>query len=556
MKISVKIKNKVLQGINTIYEKSKKCKLEESFFNSVDTELQLIAEYLKINKSQAFLYSVVFSKNYKGTTVDFTNLIKYFKCSPVQLLYMSKDFDFLTEKGYFKIESSRYRSALKRSNYQYYINETIPEALLNSKPLPVLNNNKFDDIYKLLNYIYDIGKKKENNEINLFLLRHKILKVINNNLEHPLIKWLDSQPLKIYDKFIVLYLIWKKLNGNENVYLSKTFEVIYDDPLERIKEIQKIIGKNHELIKLKLIKIEGEDYMDYAKVELSDNAIKIIKKHNIELYTPKIEKEYIIKPRKIPEKQLFYNQNEKEHIEMLNNILENKNMSKIKRRLKSKNLPTGITVLFFGAPGTGKTETVYQSAKKTGREIMQVDISNTKSMWFGQSEKKMKEIFTEYKELLKESKKIPVLLFNEADAIISKRQNNSIGNTVQTENTIQNIILQELETFEGIFIATTNLPENFDSAFERRFLFKIEFKKPDNDTKLKIWKSKLKGLTKEEYDLLNTKFDLTGGQIDNIVRKINMYEVLNGRLPSLTKITEFCETEKLSNKDTAQIGFK
>lgn len=75
---------------------------------------------------------------------------------------------------------------------------------------------------------------------------------------------------------------------------------------------------------------------------------------------------------------------------------------------------------------------------------------------------------------------------------------------------------------EGIMIATTNLADNFDGAFERRFLFKVHFDKPTLEAKKSIWRDKLSMLTDEEAHTLASKFDLSGGQIDNIVRKTMM----------------------------------
>lgn len=125
-----------------------------------------------------------------------------------------------------------------------------------------------------------------------------------------------------------------------------------------------------------------------------------------------------------------------------------------------------------------KTVSKLRLESKMDREIMRVDISQVKSMWFGGSEKRVKRIFNDYRSFMEECAKIPVLLFNEADAVFSKRMEVNSSNVAQTENTMQNIILEELETFGGIMIATTNLTDNLDAAFERRFLFKIGFARP------------------------------------------------------------------------------
>jgi SpoVK/Ycf46/Vps4 family AAA+-type ATPase len=226
-------------------------------------------------------------------------------------------------------------------------------------------------------------------------------------------------------------------------------------------------------------------------------------------------------------------------------------------RLKRKNLPLNLNILLFGAPGTGKTETVLQLAKASGREIMKVEISQTKSMWFGESEKNIKKIFKEYEELCKNCDLTPILFFNEADAILSNRKSGSNSNTAQTENAIQNILLEELENFKGIFMATTNLADNLDKAFDRRFLFKIKFEKPELNARTAIWIDKIAYLSKDDASFLAENFDLTGGQIDNIVRKCEVKSVIEGIDADFEMLKSYCIEELvLSAKSGNFIGFQ
>jgi SpoVK/Ycf46/Vps4 family AAA+-type ATPase len=148
------------------------------------------------------------------------------------------------------------------------------------------------------------------------------------------------------------------------------------------------------------------------------------------------------------------------------------------------------------------------------------------------------------------------LFFNEADAIIAKRKEVNFSNVSDTENRIQNILLEEIENFEGILIATTNLANNIDTAFERRFLFKIEFQKPSITAKSQIWKSKMPHLSNEDCELLASKFDFSGGQIDNIVRKNEINEIIHGKKVNVKTLVEFCKEETLSVQfSRTQIGF-
>jgi SpoVK/Ycf46/Vps4 family AAA+-type ATPase len=239
---------------------------------------------------------------------------------------------------------------------------------------------------------------------------------------------------------------------------------------------------------------------------------------------------------------------------LLKDLLKDAKFTETQKRLTDKNLSRGVAALLHGAPGTGKTEIVRQIAKETDRELMKVEISQSKSMWFGESEKIIKRVFTDYKSFAKGSERMPILLFNEADAIISKRREIGNSNVGQTENAIQNIILEELENFEGILIATTNLVNNLDPAFERRFLFKIQFRKPDVSISARIWKSKFPSLALEDCNLLAGKFDFSGGQIDNILRKNEIHEIIHGEKVNLENLLTFCSEETLV-RNSVKIGF-
>jgi SpoVK/Ycf46/Vps4 family AAA+-type ATPase len=184
-----------------------------------------------------------------------------------------------------------------------------------------------------------------------------------------------------------------------------------------------------------------------------------------------------------------------------------------------------------------------------------VDIAETKSMWFGESEKKIKKIFSRYRSLVDELDITPILLFNEADAVIGKRKDVSSSSVAQTENAIQNIILQEMENLNGILIATTNLTQNMDIAFERRFIFKIEFKKPELPVRQSIWHLMIPFLSDYEAQAIASRFDFSGGQIENIARKSTVEFILSGEEPSFEKLIDFCHEELLKKANANIIGF-
>ena len=259
-----------------------------------------------------------------------------------------------------------------------------------------------------------------------------------------------------------------------------------------------------------------------------------------------------IKSRSIT-KELFFDPELQKNVDTISSALGKDRFREIMKNLKSSGFAPGVVSLLYGYPGTGKTATVHEIARTTKRDILQVDISNINDKWVGESEKRLKEVFNEYKKAKKILKNVPILLFNEADALIGKRIN--VERSVdQMTNSMQNIILEELEKFEGIFFATTNLTQNMDDAFSRRFLYKIEFSKPSPEVRRKIWESKMKDIPAKWTDKLSC-FDLTGGQIDNIVRKYMIDSILKTGT-GFDGLVKMCREESEFKKEVSRaIGF-
>ena len=171
----------------------------------------------------------------------------------------------------------------------------------------------------------------------------------------------------------------------------------------------------------------------------------------------------LLYPEQIKKNKLIYNTEELKAISRIDRVLVESAYQKLKSNLTSNNLPEGITCLLYGEPGTGKTATVYELARKHKRAVFKVEISETKSMWYGESQKLVKDIYRLLRSQRK-GKTMSYFAFNEADAIIGKRKVGGNASTSETENAIQNILLEELETLKEFFC-------NFQFSDEFRFSF-------------------------------------------------------------------------------------
>ena len=219
-------------------------------------------------------------------------------------------------------------------------------------------------------------------------------------------------------------------------------------------------------------------------------------------------------------------------------------------------MPTGFCCLFYGTPGTGKTELVQQLAIATKRDLLQVNLSTLRDKYVGESEKQVKRIFDQYRSLVRSQERAPILFFNEADAIFGNRMENTQRAVDKMENAIQNIILQEMEQLEGIMICTTNLTSCLDKAFDRRFIYKIEFEKPTSQARKLIWQSMLSDLNDEQAAELASRYDFSGGQIQNISRKQVINAIFSGKDNlDYEQIKQDCLNESISRNSRGKVGF-
>ena len=177
----------------------------------------------------------------------------------------------------------------------------------------------------------------------------------------------------------------------------------------------------------------------------------------------------------------------------------------------------GTSALFFGPSGTGKTFAASVLARSLGKDLYRIDLAQVVDKYIGETEKRLDRVFT----LAQQSDS--VILFDEADSLFSKRQNDSGSSGERFGNMQVNYLLQRMESFSGVSILTTNLLESIDQAFRRRVQFHVSFPKPDADTRRRLWERYLSslGLDLDEDALwdLAERFELTGAHIENAVLK-------------------------------------
>ena len=545
--------------------KLKYYKFNDALIKSVESDASFLAEQYCISPKQAVLFTIIIDLG-KGESFEISDLfdmteIEYIKALPI--------------KG--ELRSLEKAMLIRKDCGSYKIPKEVVECLEKNQPYlnPGVSNLSTANILSRMSRLFkDLEEKEGNSAIYMHQIDEMLLANPNTSIAKAADKYriLRAGEMSYYYEGGVNYrfdYLDSVLPMERLLFYTMCF--LYDrddDDNVRWYDVSlylesKVVDYLRDYYREERLFLQSRGVLEYANIDgvKTKDHFKIADSIKEELFadcgglhesTPMTG---TILNNEIVSKELFYDDEVAHQVNTLYQLLSEERYSQICSALTAKGMRAGFTCLFYGSPGTGKTETVYQLARNTGRDIIMVDVSKLKSCWVGESEKNFKSLFSRYRQLVKNSKVVPILLFNEADAIFGIRQSGVERAVDKMENSLQNILLQEMEDLQGILIATTNLTENLDKAFERRFLYKIKFTKPSTAVKCQIWKSMIPELSEADAQLLSSKYEFSGGQIENIVRKRTIQSILSGTNIGFTDILNFCGEEVLDSKAGRKIGF-
>jgi hypothetical protein len=546
----------LLTAIEQIVEKAKDSKLSPEFYRKASRYIKYVSDKLDLTKEQSVMLALFINRS-DDTNIHISELSEDVNCSTIHIIRYMNDIDILEKREFVRCcrDFHGYRKSVS-----YRIPFEVIEALKQDKKYVPRRCTGLtcQELFGELEEIFDLRKE---NEMTYEAMVQKINSLFADNSKLNFVQTVDDLfPYEGDNKEKMLLVLFCHLcvnNGDDNIRFHD-LDFLFDDKREWNRQKVSLNNGNHLLIDDHLIEYNNDNGMvdrESFRVtqQFKDDALNevVLRQRGNE----KNSSEFILAD-KIVEKQLFYGQSIQNQIGELVCLLNEDHYRAITSRMKKAGFRCGFTCLFYGAPGTGKTETVLQLARQTGRDILQVDVSKIKSCWVGESEKNIKSLFDTYRDKVKKSEKAPILLFNEADAIINQRMEGAQTAANKMENSIQNIILQEMENLDGIMIATTNLAQNMDKAFERRFLYKIKFEKPTLEARIHIWHEMIPALSEGETKTLAEKYDFSGGQIENIARHYAISNILYGdKANNIESLMTYCDNERLETKQTRRIGF-
>ncbi|MBP5562334.1 MAG: AAA family ATPase [Muribaculaceae bacterium] len=459
----------LLSAIERVARLSKDSKLSATLFKKAHREISFLAKQYGISEEQAVLFSVCLEVGPRR--IDCDDMARYLNMNKLQFMMQASDIDALVRRRLI-----RYLDVSEEDDF--------------SVPGVVLKSLKHNEVYELpkrtgldcasfFELLCSLFNDLNDDAVSAHELSKELEEVVANNQQMLIAQRIKELHLDSGNLLLLLLFCHYLVNRDDDDIRFNQIGCAFNYRREFLNARNEMRSGEHVLMQLKLIEFRCEDGIaNNQAFRLTESAKRdLLSELNIK--TTDVKLANVLNPSDITQKTMFYTDDIAEQVDELASFFEPEKYAQIKERMREQGLRCGFACLFYGGPGTGKTETVYQLARQTGRSIMMVDMPQIKSKWVGDSEKNIKAVFDRYRDIVKRSEKAPILLFNEADAIIGARMSGAERAVDKMENSIQNIILQEMENLDGILIATTNLVENLDSAFERRFLYKIRFSAPD-----------------------------------------------------------------------------
>ena len=518
-----------------------------------EAAIAYLQERLNLSRIQVLILTAVlyYSAKHSGRKCNMDDLANLLHMHPLRVLQLRDEFCVLDELGY--IVNYQNKDGWSLSMVGEALESLAMDIPFDPQILKLENN--FDFLCKANRFIKEGHRYDEDGTI-----AKNINRLMKQNQHLALVQNLQN----IKDEADMWFML-----------LMMTTLAIEEDSYVNARDLAQMLSERTVRVILIQIKDNKHPFAKQGYIELRNQAGQVQQgewvlsqegwlamldnQEEVESIVPIEEDENInmlTSYKQLAQRPLYFSDKTEEQVQTLTNLLHEEQLAKVRQALKTHNMPLGFCCLFYGAPGTGKTELVQQLAIATQRDLFQVNIATLRDKYVGESEKQLKRIFDKYRSLVRTQEHAPILFFNEADAIFGNRMENTQRSVDKMENALQNIILQEMEVLDGIMICTTNLTSCLDKAFDRRFIYKVEFEKPTNQARKLIWQSMLSSLNDEQATELANRFDFSGGQIQNISRKQVINAIFSGKDElDYDQIKLDCQNESISRNSRGKVGF-
>ncbi len=545
----------LLGAFDEIFESSRDSKLSGEYLKSNEAPLNFISEKMGITPIQAVLLSLILECDESITARDFCSHLNTNKIFFYSIL---KELDTLVEKRIIWAGPKG-----NDGNCSYRMNAHALDCILKNETL-VPESMYCEDWPKFIEKLSNLFNEHRDGLLDERACWREIDEVCKANQQLEIARQFEkwSETLTQNDWRVLVYMCVYQIKFNQALIWGD-FDSLFDDQSVKYRACSELENKTSELIKRGLVEVIDNKPPMEPTYQLTD-MVKYLFKSPVGnggatasgTLSNHSDDKHLQSYKEIDRKNLFYNEEAQSQIDVLFNLMQGQNLSKVQSRMAKNGMRTGVCCLLYGGPGTGKTATVLEIARACKRDIFQVNLSELRGRYVGESEQFCQKMWDDYNELVAKSKRTPILLLNECDGILAARMEGALDAVDKMENTIANIFLENMEKQKGIVIATTNLANNLDPAFERRFIYKVRLDKPCLQARQAIWKNMFPELTDDAAATIAKEFDISGGQIENIARKSLVDYTLQNKTITLDSLRNYCKQEGLKEAERPVMGFR
>ena len=371
----------VLESFEYIVELAEDSNLDNDFLEKASRHIKYAGRKLKLTPMQVILLAMFVDRS-EDCNIMISEIAKYAGCRTTKILRLSNDIDVLESKHYL-------RASHNRKTLTYRVPGEVLKSLRKNEPY-IHKAEPVDDTQTFFDRFNKLMNEKNDNELTHDSLLEQTMYMLEEIKNTKFATELRRYRFCQEDTLLFIFMAHLFIENNDDNIGFHDIDDIFDN--EEIPGWLKreFRSRRSEHFLAGLIENVNEDGMARSDAfKLTDKAKEeLLCELNIE-NVGKSDKG-LIKADTLAEKNLIYNTSERDLITELSSILSESRFEEVQTRLRSAGMRPGFCCIFYGAPGTGKTESVYQIARQTGRNIMRVDVDKIKSCWVGESEKTSK----------------------------------------------------------------------------------------------------------------------------------------------------------------------
>ena len=497
-------------------------------YEKLSEHFEVIGDFFKIKDRLGILLICYFinkrlvnGKSY----ITLNELMGALNCNLVDSISINEQLEYFRKAKMVVVSKKTYG---KKEDIEYTLTQITLNAVLKGDS-EVLNNKKEMNFGAFLNLFHNVIYNDEYDDEEVSTEMNVLFDEFEQLEE---IKYLRAEKLSSEELAIYLFVIARQsIFGDNKITLERIFRVAVNDNFSKYYFQNELLEKRSQLLTNDLIKFSGDSYMDSVQLtEKSIQALNISSRKNSLQFSTGSDVVSLIMPDKIQYQEgMVYEESLK--IDFLEQLISEEGYIKAINKLSEENVETKqIVALLYGVSGLGKSQTVRNLAVKYNRPIIQVNLSQVKDAFVGNTEKNTQEVFNIYKKAVihfEHTRKIdgkevgpygtPILYLDEFDSLIPHRDksgsSSSVGNMYSN---MVGIFLTELERTNGIVLLSSNLPGAIDTSLHRRINFKFHFGTFSKQNQVRTLQLYFKDFDPAILEEVASVADLTPGNIVNI----------------------------------------